>query len=105
MEAGENPARSRHCIEGVLFSVPLRTGPWGRRGKASKMLISESGDMHRLRQFHFVSEERKRIFLLRCQRKRAAAGWSHDLPDCSFLFDKGSRYTLRDRKIRNCQRK
>ena len=23
MEAGQNPARSRHCIEGVLLSTPL----------------------------------------------------------------------------------
>ena len=26
MEAGENPARSRHCKEGILLSVPLLSG-------------------------------------------------------------------------------
>ena len=26
MEAGESPARSRHCKEGVLLSVPLLSG-------------------------------------------------------------------------------
>ena len=48
MEAGESPARSRHCKERVLFSVPLLSG-MSRRGKASKALMSKSGDMHRLR--------------------------------------------------------
>jgi len=48
MEAGESPARSRHCKEGVLLSVPLLSG-MSRRGKASKALMSKSGDMHRLK--------------------------------------------------------
>lgn len=30
MEAGENPARSRHCNEGALLKGPLRRMPCGR---------------------------------------------------------------------------
>lgn len=53
MEAGQNPARSRHCIEGVLLNIPLHLCPDIKRtedgcGKVSKALIAESGDMHKL---------------------------------------------------------
>ena len=52
MEAGQNPARSRHCNEGVLLSMPLHLCPDIKRtgdgcGKVSKALIAKSGDMHK----------------------------------------------------------
>ena len=42
MEAGENPARSRHCIDGVWLIKPL-----GNPEKASQIMKSESGDMRK----------------------------------------------------------
>ena len=65
MEAGENPARSRHCKEGAfsdhvgmsckvqdVFIKPLRTRQISRKrsyplGRQENVLSAESGDMHR----------------------------------------------------------
>ena len=65
MEAGENPARSRHCKEGAfsdhvgmsckvqgIFIKPLRTRQISRKrsyplGRQGNVLSAESGDMHR----------------------------------------------------------
>ena len=49
MEAGESPARSRHCNEGVLLDSATAIGEAKARprGKASRALIAESGDMHK----------------------------------------------------------
>ena len=40
MEAGENPARSRHCNEGVLLGMPLRLS----RAKVRTAWEGEQGD-------------------------------------------------------------
>ena len=63
MEAGENPARSRHCIDGVWSTKPL-----GDPEKADQMMRSESGDMHEssgsrvgeARMDQYFAEQRKR---------------------------------------------
>ena len=49
MEAGESPARSRHCNEGVLPDSATAIGKAKARprGKAGRALIAESGDMHK----------------------------------------------------------
>ena len=50
MEAGESPARSRHCNEGVLpdSATAIDKAKARPRGKAGRALIAESGDMHKL---------------------------------------------------------
>ena len=61
MEAGENPARSRHCKEGVAVQiVPLRNGFVGRQ---TAVKISESGNMHDTDYGSQASEKRKVEFL------------------------------------------
>lgn len=60
MEAGQSPARSRHCVEGADSTMPLQLGflicvtnmgfpfifPMNCE-KADEVLISKSGDMHK----------------------------------------------------------
>ena len=41
MEAGEIPARSRHCIDGAWSD-----SHWVHPEKADQVMMSESGDMH-----------------------------------------------------------
>ena len=51
MEAGEIPARSRHCKGGAFFSRPLRmtghTAGTETLGRRKNVQMPESGDMHR----------------------------------------------------------
>ena len=69
MEAGENPARSRHCKEGVLSKRPLARKYAGKAGSAR---ISKSGDMHKSQEPAMSVSMRQGVFDIQ-QQKRAGA--------------------------------
>ena len=69
MEAGENPARSRHCKEGVLSKKPLVCINTGKAGSAR---ISKPGDMHKSQEPAMSVSVREGVFDIQ-QQKRAGA--------------------------------
>lgn len=86
MEAGANPARSRHCNGGALFRTSLKSIDMPqiacRFGKTKSVEIPESGDMHSLIRTA-VPEKRRR-----CKRSKYGLQFifSEEKIDCS-LFD------------------
>ncbi len=86
MEAGENPARSRHCNGGVLFRMSLKPIDMPqiacRFGKTKSARMPESGNMHSLIRTA-VPEKRRR-----CKRRKYGLQFifSKEKIDCS-LFD------------------
>ena len=63
MEAGESPARSRHCNEGAAVyrdATAKRSGFAGRRTAAR---ISESGNMHEAASFTVPEKHRVKFFI------------------------------------------
>ncbi len=86
MEAGANPARSRHCNGGALFRTSLKPIDMPqiacRFGKTKSVEIPESGDMHSLIRTA-VPEKRRR-----CKRSKYGLQFifSEEKIDCS-LFD------------------
>ena len=61
MEAGENPARSRHCKEGTAVRItPLRNRFVGRQ---TAVKISESGNMHEAASFTVPEKHRVKFFI------------------------------------------
>ena len=86
MEAGANPARSRHCNGGALFRTSLKPIDMPqiacRFGKTKSVEIPESGDMHSLIRTA-VPEKRRR-----CKRSKYGLQFifSKEKIDCS-LFD------------------
>ena len=92
MEAGENPARSRHCKEGAfsdhvgmsckvqdIFIKPLRTRQISRKrsyplGRQGNVLSAESGDMHRLT-ICCVGRMRTNWNKQKTQKKRSVVFW------------------------------
>ena len=88
MEAGVNPARSRHCNGGALFRTSLKPIDMPqiacRFGKAKSAKIPESGDMHSLN-CTAVPEKRRR-----CKRSEYGlqflSGRNGLQPFCILLF-------------------
>lgn len=61
MEAGESPARSRHCKEGTAVQkAPLRNRFVGRR---TVVKISKSGNMHEAAAFTVPEKHRVKFFI------------------------------------------
>lgn len=61
MEAGESPARSRHCKEGTAVQkAPLRNRFVGRQ---TVVKISESGNMHEAASFTVPEKHRVKFFI------------------------------------------
>ena len=65
MEAGESPARSRHCKEGAAVQkAPLRNRFVGRQNAVK---ISESGNMHEAASFTVPEKHRVKFFIGKMQ--------------------------------------
>ena len=62
MEAGESPARSRHCNEGAAVYRKVTVNRSDFTGRLAAARISESGNMHEADYIHGVGEH-KVIFL------------------------------------------